>query len=194
MRRTIPLLLLLLAVSLPAAAASPVKARPLSGIGVLLVKGEGKVITIYREPKVGRLAELPAAALPGLAPWLGEVEGAFPAVVLSNRPGWLRIIYDSAESDGWVERRRSGEFRPWGEFLQGRSIGMLSGVRKEFYTLRREASVSAEVLRSAGVEEYFRVVTVEGEWMRVRSAAGDKGWLRWRDDNSRLLIWVRPAD
>ena len=107
MLRSLLLLCLVLAVSPPASAASPAKARPLSGIGLLLVKGDGKKLTIYREPKLGRLDELPATQLPVLAPSIGASDGVSPAVVLSNRPGWLRIIYDTAERDGWVERPRS---------------------------------------------------------------------------------------
>ncbi|HZV80768.1 MAG TPA: hypothetical protein VFF53_01220 [Geobacteraceae bacterium] len=194
MLRSLLILCLILSVSLPAGAASPIKARPLSGIGLLLVKDDGKKLTIYREPKLGRLAELRATELPGLAPSLGSSAGFSPAVVLSNRPGWLRILYDTAESDGWVERRRSGEFRLWGEYLQGRYIGMLPGLRKEFYQLRREAVSGAESLRNVGQEEFFQVAAVRGDWVRVRSGGDADGWLRWRDDNSRLLITVRSAD
>lgn len=194
MLRYLPLLLLVLAVALPESAAAPAKARPQSGIGLLLLRGDGKKLTIYREPRLGRLAELTAPELPGLAPSMEASAGIYPVVVLSKRPGWLRIIYDMAESDGWVECRRAGDFLLWGEFLPERSISMLAGVRKEFHQLRREAVSGAESLRSVGQGEIFRVVALKGDWIRVRSTDDSEGWLRWRDDNSRLLIAVRLAD
>jgi hypothetical protein len=188
------LLLLLLAMSLPAGAASPVKARPLSGIGLVLVRGEGDPLIVYREPKLGRLAVLPPAHLPGLAPSLLPSGGSYPAVVLARRPGWLRIIYDPSEGDGWVERRRAGEFLPWERFLPGRAVALVAGLRKDYYQLRRHPSFGEEGLRSVGQEERLQVVTVTGDWIRVRSVTAAEGWLRWRDDNARLTIAVLPAD
>lgn len=192
--RTLSFLLLVLAISLPVSAASPQKARPLSGIGLLLVRGSVTSLIVYREPHLGRLAEVAATKLPGLAPSLPPSGGYTPAVVLSRRPGWLRIVYDPSESDGWVERRRAGEFQPWEQFLAGRSLRMLPGLRQDYYRLQREASPGAENLRNVGQEERLPVLEVVGDWVKVSSADGSGGWLRWRDDNSRLLVRLTPVE
>lgn len=193
MVRHLVFLILLLTVTLPAHAASPVKARPLSGIGVLAVKEAGKDLVLYREPGLGRLAELPAARLPGLFPQLGESSGIRHGVVLSRRPGWLRIVHDEAETPGWLERGRGIEFQPWEQFLRGKSVSMLAGLRQDYYQLRSTPSPMAETVASVGRVDLLRVRMVEGDWMRVRMGETD-GWLRWRDDNSRLLIAVTGAE
>jgi hypothetical protein len=183
-------LLVLLVFALPAPAASPVKARPLSGIGLLLVRGDARPLIVYREPKVGRLAVLAPAELPGLAPALVPDGGLYPVVVLSRRPGWLRIVHDPSESDGWVERRPAGEFIPWEQYLPRRWVGMVAGLRQDYYQVRRQASFAGEGVRTVRPQERLRVVAVAGDWLKVGDAATGEGWLRWRDDNARLAIRV----
>lgn len=186
----ISIICFILLLSLQASAASPPKARTLSGIGLLLIRGGGKELTIYREPRLGRVVKLPAEQLPGPALLPSWGEGVALAVVLSARPGWLRIVYDAAESDGWVERRRSGEFLPWEEALKGAKLAMLPGLRADYYQLRREARGDGESLGRVEIGEQFSVLAVDGEWAKVSGADGEEGWLRWRDDNSRLMIRI----
>ncbi len=192
--RWFPLLFLLLAITSPATAVSPVKARPLSGIGLLAIREGGEPLVVYREPGLGRIAELPSSKLPGLAPSLEPAPDARHAVVISRRPGWLRIIHDDAESPGWLQRRRGDAFLTWVEFLRGRSVSVLAGVRQDYYQLRRSPSPMAEAVAHAERGEPLRVAEVEGDWVRVRGSGERDGWLRWRDDNSRLLIAVSGSD
>lgn len=175
-------LFLLLFISLPADAASPVKARPLSGIGVLVIRGNAG-LPLYREPGVGRLALLPASRLPLLSSSQAGVGGMVHAVVLARRPGWLRVIFDEAENSGWLERRPAWDYYPWEEFLPGRQFTMSAGLRQDYYQLRTLPAQDAEMVASAGNGELLRIVAVSNDWIRVQG-----GWLRWRDDNSRLLI------
>lgn len=198
MFRTLLLCALLLATGLTVFAASPVKARPLSGIGLLTIrtemvggKGEAKRLILYKEPRLERLAELAVNRLPALAPALIPAEGRSCAIVTSARPGWLRIIYDEAERQGWIERPGRGEFESWEQFLPGRLITMLPGLRKDYYLVRKEASLATEPLENAVREVKLTVVRVEGDWVKVRGAAAQDGWLRWRDDNGRLTVAVK---
>jgi hypothetical protein len=189
-----PLLLILLLVLCPAVStAAPPSARTLSGIGLLLVKSGVASLTVYREPRLGRLTELPPAKLPDLAPSLAPEERLVPVVVLSRRPGWLRIVYDGSEGTGWVEGRRWGEFVPWERFLPGRSVRMVAGLRQDYYLLRREPVAGGEGVRSVVTEENCRAVAHEGNWLKVRCSDAAEGWLRWRDDNSRLTVVVTPG-
>lgn len=198
MFRTLLLCALLLASGLTVFAASPVKARPLSGIGLLTIrtatsggKGEARRFILYKEPRLERVAELTVDRLPELAPAIISAEGRSYAIVTSARPGWLRIIYDEAERQGWVERPRREEFLRWEQFLPGRLITMLPGLRKDYYLVRGEASLAADPLESAVREVNLTVVRVEGDWVKVRGTAAQAGWLRWRDDNGRLTVAVK---
>lgn len=200
MKRIIRFILIPLLVLLPlfsAVAASPVKARPLSGVGVLVMNGtqpgasaEAKKLQLYREPMIGRLAMLTVDRLPKLTQYITPAEGVAYAIVISIRPGWLCLLYDDAERGGWVERRKAGEFFRWGQFLAGRSITMLPGIRQDYSRLRQEPSLSSPPLESAGKNEPLTVVKVEGDWVRVSRGNSASGWLRWRDDNSRLLVSI----
>lgn len=186
-------LLLLLLLPLPAYAASPVKARPLSGIGVLVIRGNAD-LPLYREPGIGRLALLPPARLPLLSSSPPGGTGIFHAVVLARRPEWLRIIFDEAENSGWLERRTAWDFYQWEEFLPGRQFTILAGLRQDYYQLRILPAQDADVVASPGSGELFRIGTVSNDWVQVQSGGGKGGWLRWRDDNSRLLINLIAAE
>ncbi len=79
-------------------AAPPAKARPQAGIGVLLIK-EGKpetasALLLYREPKLGRIAELKPEKLPVLSPFIMAGEGRRVAIVTAKRIGCYWILYD----------------------------------------------------------------------------------------------------
>jgi len=198
MFRTLLLSALLLAIGLTVFAALPVKARPLGGIGLLTIgtatsggKGEARRLILYKEPRLERVAELTVNRLPALAPVLISAEGRSCAIVTSARPGWLRIVYDEAERQGWVERPGRGEFQRWEQFLPGRLITMLPGLRKDYYLVRKEAFLAAKPLENAVREVKLTVVQVEGDWVKVRGAAAQAGWLRWRDDNGRLTVSVK---
>jgi len=191
-RGVLPLLLTLLMLSTSFAA--PPKARPLTGIGVLLLK-EGKpetgsALLLYREPKLGRMAEVRVEKLPVLSPYVLAGESRRFAVVTAKRLGWYRIIYDDGEREGWVEGRHSGTFLRWAELLPGRDATLLPGLRKEFYQLRREPSLTSDPLEQLGRESGIYCIELDGAWLKVLTKGGKAGWLRWRDENNRLLISV----
>ena len=180
-----------------AEAASPVKARPLTGVGVLVMQGtpsgfagEASELQLYREPKVGRLARIPVDRLPKLSPYITLTEGVVYAIVSSIRPGWFCLLYDDAERGGWVEKKRGWEFIRWGQFLYGRSITLLPGIRQEYTKLRQEPSLASPLVESTVKNEPLKVVKVEGDWVLVSFGKSKSGWLRWRDDNSRLLVSI----
>lgn len=192
-RATALLLLLLIAVS-AAAAAPPVKARVLSGIGILLLRSETAnqrpALSLFKEPSLGRIAEIDAVLLPTLSQSLTSPEGFIPAIVTSKKLNWYRIGYDDGEREGWLEGRSSYQFYRWEELLKNRQLTLIGGLRKEYYLLRRDPDVASESLEAVCKGSRVTSLLTEGDWIRVITEAKTQGWLRWRDDNSRLVIAV----
>jgi len=188
------LLLFLAALPLQLHAASPVKARSLSGSGLLLLRSESGTqpfrLVLYREPGIGRIAELDAARLPQIYPAMQLPDGLRAVVVTAKKLGWYRIVYDDGEREGWLQGQPAYRYQRWGELLPGRVVLFPAGLRKEFYLLRSEPDPAAAQLETIDRESGLTVVKVAGDWINVRRGAALSGWLRWRDDNGRLLITV----
>ena len=178
---------LLFVLSIAVAQAALPTPRPLAGVGVLAVRpGPGAAengIVIYGEPGVARIAEVVAADLPRLAGTAAE-----PLVVVHARRGaWCRIAYDDAGRDGWIALRRSWSYLPWGDYLPGRRVKILPGMKKANYLLRLEPGVAARELDTLSRDQAVRVLEVYGDWARLQAPAG---WFRWRDGDERLTIRV----
>jgi hypothetical protein len=191
---TVPLLLLLLTLfALPLPAALP-PARPYTGSGLLLIRnasrqadGSPTPIVFYREPGIGRVAEKRPDRLPLLQKIMAAAPGEYPAAVLGRKGNWLCLAYDEGGHTGWVEKSRRWENIRWREFLPGRTVQLLPGLKKDCTILRREPLSAAGELSPLTPADSFRVEQVRGDWLRVTSAARE-GWLRWRDDGGRFLI------
>jgi hypothetical protein len=195
MTRLVVALVLLL--TLAGGALAAVKPRPLSGQGLLQLRplpggsaGAGEPLVLYREPGLGRLIELPPDRLPVLTPALQNLAGAYRVAVTGRKREWLRIVYDEADREGWVQAQRSWTYTPWSQFLKGRMVRLLPGLKKAFYTLRDEAVDTGPALVPLTVDLPLRVVQVDGDWVMVVVGISQAGWLRWRDDNGRFLMAI----
>ncbi|MFZ4639533.1 MAG: hypothetical protein ACOYMP_03880 [Nodosilinea sp.] len=132
--------------------------------------------------------------------------GLYSFPVLEMRPdGWFRFRYTAAGT-AWAHLNHlqgntlALTVEPWADQLrrsarvQFRRPGLSQGLRMdpgEFSPLR--SLVTSDSL--------IEPLEVEGNWVRVRvtqPAQGclplpgsnrEEGWLRWRDDNQRLLVW-----
>ena len=191
----IPALCLIISLlALPAAAAPPVKARVPSGIGIVLINHgsteKPSVLALYKEPSLGRLTGIAAKELPSLARSITSSEMTIPAIVTSKKSGWYKIIYDDGEREGWIKGLSAYQFYRWEELLRNRPVSLIGGLRKEFYLLRRSPDSSAESIVSLSKGSSVIALDVEGDWIRAMADSRTEGWLRWRDENSRLVIGV----
>jgi hypothetical protein len=194
MRRMIlPLLLLLLLIS-PADGALP-KPRPYSGSGLLLIPTASlhhpetaTRLVLYREPGIGRITEMTAAELPLLVQVLGATAGEYPVAVMATKGAWLNIAYDDAGRQGWIELEGRWHYTPWEEFLQGRAVRLLPGLKKSAGTLRSEPSSTAAELATLSQAGASRAELIQGDWLRIRIDPQTSGWLRWRDESCRFLV------
>lgn len=180
-------LCLLLLTAAPAKAASPAKARTLSGIGIVLISVKSPQITLFKEAALGRIATLDASALPQ-SPSISPPEGFLPAIVTAKKGGWFKILYDDGEREGWIEGRSSYQFYRWKELLRNRQLQLLGGLKKEYYQLRQQPDFSGVALEPVGKGVTVTALHTDGEWISVRTDSKKAGWLRWCDDNSRLAI------
>jgi len=153
----------------------------------------GGRIILYREPGIGRIAEKSPRQLPLLAQIVGDAAGEYPVAVMGKRGAWLKIAYDDAGREGWIEMERRWHYTSWEDFLQGRAVRLLPELKKGYALLRKEPSSSAGELAAVSPEQTLRIELIQGDWLRTSFAPQTAGWLRWRDENGRFLVSI-PAD
>jgi hypothetical protein len=199
MRRIFTPLLVLILFAIPTMGAPP-KSRPATGKGMVILRtpaqqeaAAGGRIILYREPGIGRIAEKAPRELPLLAQIVGDATGEYPVAVMGKRGAWLKIAYDDAGREGWVEMERRWHYTSWEDFLQGRSVRLLPQLKKGYALLRKEPSLSAGELAPVSPDQALRIELIQGDWLRVSFAPQAAGWLRWRDENGRFLVSI-PAD
>ncbi len=64
---------------------------------------------------------------------------------------------------------------------------MLPGLRKLYYQVFRQAG-KMPVTAPALPRQSFKVVKLEGDWALIMPDQDTLGWLRWRDEDGRLLV------
>jgi hypothetical protein len=160
---------------------------------LLVPSGDGRhapPVVLYREPGLGRIAEVDAVRFPRIFPEFTSPEGCLAIVVTAKMLDWYRVVYDDGEREGWIEGRLSYRYQRWGDVLQGRRIVLPDGMKSDHYLLRTVPDPAYEahgkIVKGSGVT----VISSDGDWVQVRSDSDVIGWLRWRDDNGRLLISV----
>lgn len=195
----VTVVLLLLAAATAAPQQTPQQMRPYSGIGVLLLAtepGEGngrqEPLYLYEEPAVQRIGALEERQAPAYE-WLFTRNPSRLLLIVTARQGnWLRVAYDDAGRQGWLEPRQRGVFQSWNTLLKGRSCHLLPGLRKQQYQLFRQPG-RIPVAPPATPRQSFKIVKLEGDWALVMPDQDTLGWLRWRDEDGRLLISVDMA-
>jgi len=183
----------LVALWVASAPGAPPPLRPDTGIGILLVSAFPAMaappeLILYREPGVGRIAAKGAASFPHLAIPLKAPSGEFPLVVTARKGRWLEVIHDDAGRTAWLEPRRAWPFVSWDEILKGRGARLLRGLKKPYYVVVDEGGKVVPVLEPLTPERGFRIIAVEGDRIQVLLDLTVMGWLRWRDEDGRLLI------
>lgn len=172
------------------------KMRPYCGIGVLMLPlagnaGTGEAFHLYDEPAIARRGDLDFSRVPAYEWIFGSMSTGLPLMVTARKGDWLRVAYDDAGREAWLDPRRSASFQPWEEFFKGKVGKLLPGLQKKYYQLFRQTGKGALAALTPG--QPFRVVKLEDDWALVVSDQNVLGWLRWRDEDGRLLVGLgRP--
>ena len=174
---------------------APPPPRPYTGSGLLLIRPAARLagesthpLVFYREPGIGRVAERAPERLPLLLKVIIPAPGEYPVAVMGRKGNWLCLAYDEGGHLGWIAMERRWEYLPWREFLPGRRVQLLPGLKKMYTALRREPSAEAGELAPLTPDDQYRVEQVQGDWLRVSLSASGSGWFRWRDDGGRFLV------
>jgi hypothetical protein len=179
----------------PLPAMSVQQPRPYSGSGVMIIRplrqgrpADPAPIPFYRDPGVERIAERVVGGIPLLSSILKTPTGEYPVAVMGKKGNWMRIAYDDAGREGWVEMARWWEYTTWEEFLKGRFARLIPGLKKGVYALRAGPSETAALTGPLSGQENLRLSEIRGDWVLVISDSGLSGWLPWRDGDGRFQI------
>jgi hypothetical protein len=190
---TVFLIILLLAA--PAAFSAPTappKMRPYSGIGMLMLPVAANGLTdplhLYEEPGLSRLGSLNPGRIPRYDWIFGTISSAAPLIVTARKGPWLRVAYDDAGREAWLNPARPGAFQSWDFFLKDHVSRLLPGLQKRYYQLYEQPGRKVSAPLVAG--QFLKVLRLDNDWAMVLSDQNSLGWLRWRDEDGRLLIGV----
>jgi len=184
-------LVLLVSVSL-LFAAPPQRMRPYTGIGLFLLpqsdslSGHNQPLQLFEEPGLVRMGVLNSPAVPGNEWIFAPYEGAAPLIVSARKGDWLRVVYDDAGREVWIRPENTGGFQSWEQFFKRQTCRMLPGLQPKYYQLLRQpGGEQAAVLTP---KQVFRVQKTENSWCLVQIDQGTTGWIRWQDEDGRLLV------
>ena len=187
------IILLLAAHTAFAASSAPPKMRPYTGIGMLVLPVAGADLNdplpLYEEPGLSRLGSLNPDRIPRYA-WIfgGATSAAAPLIVTGRKGSWLRVAYDDAGREAWLNPARPGSFQTWDSYLKDHVSRLLPGLQKRYYQLYQQPGTA--VLAQLTPRQFLKVLRLENDWAMVLSDQNSLGWLRWRDEDGRLLIGV----
>lgn len=171
--------------------------RPRAGIGILFLRPafsdqavELKELALYESPGIEQIAQVNAALLPSVALSVAAPSGVYPVAATGKRGDWIRLAYDDAGREGWIQARRYWEFYRWPDFLPGRVVTLLPHLSASFTKVHQEPLDSSPALGSIAPGQKFHIIEIRERWALIRSDDGICGWLRWCDGNGKLVIVV----
>ncbi len=169
--------------------------RPYSGIGVVRISAIDPTwhLTLYDEPGLIRSGTLQQSAVSGLTSWLFGPGPDRYLVVTARKGDWLRVVCDEAGREAWLQQSSHRvTYRPWEQFLKGKTITFLRNAPPKFFTLH--AQPAAGVGHPFTATAPMKVILVQNDWCYVLFGETQAGWIRWRDHDGRLLIGLAPHD
>ncbi|MFZ4855283.1 MAG: hypothetical protein ACOYL3_02705 [Desulfuromonadaceae bacterium] len=172
-------------------AAPPPQMRPYAGIGLAVFStgdSPGKQnlqLQLYEEPGLSRIKLLNSSTLPGNEPVFGLQEGA-PLIASARKGDWLRVFFDDAGREGWINLQGNGYFQSWEQYLKMHTGRMLPALQPKHYLLMQQPD--GKQIATLTPKQAFKVLKLDSSWGMVLTDKGQIGWLRWRDGDGRLTV------
>ena len=173
-------------------AANPPKMRPYSGIGIFILQAPdsehvgAEPLHLYEEPGIFRHGEFDRSGTTANEWIFGVEKSRILLVVMARKGSWLKVCYDDAGREAWIDPQRRGTFKTWEQFMRGEIGRLLPALRKPYYQLYRQPGV--DPLSVLTPKQMFKVIKLENNWAMIMSDQSTIGWLRWRDEDGRLLV------
>lgn len=141
---------------------------------------------LYEEPGLSRVGILNSSRISGNEWIFGLSDGTLPLIVSARKGDWLRVFYDDAGREAWIDARSKGRFQSWEQFLKLQTGHMLPALQPQYYHMLRQPG--GELLATLTPKQLFRVLKLENAWGMVLTEQSQIGWVRWCDSDGRLTI------
>lgn len=175
------------------------KMRPYTGIGVLELSAlqesaadQPEPLPFYEEPAIARTGKLEWSRMPANEWIFGVRKSTVSLIVTSKKGNWLRVIYDDSGKEAWLKYPPRAKFRSWDSFLKGQSASLLIGLQKRYYQTSQQ--LGGDVSGAIAGRQTFKVIKVDKDWAMVMLNKDTLTWLRWRDEDGRMLIGLNQPE
>jgi hypothetical protein len=164
------------------------KMRPYSGIGVLQLSSVGvtDAIQLYDDPGIARCCRIETSAITQLNSWLFGNDQPPSLLVTARKGEWLEVEHDDAGRTGWIIQERRWSYTPWEQYLKGKLILFLRNSPKSQIQIVPHPGASKGVPTTT--KQPMKVIMAQGDWAYVLLDQTSAGWIRWRDNDGRLLV------
>lgn len=171
------------------------KPRPAAGIGILTFHTKKtnslESITLYEEPGLIRIADLNVATIPPFEHIFGNYSSTHHLIVTARKQQWLKVIYDDAGREAWLNSKNNGDFKLYPEWLRQEITRLLPGLQQKYYQLY--GTETGNMLSTLSHKISFKILKVHNSWAQVLTGQNQLGWLRWKDYDGRILIRLAPT-
>jgi hypothetical protein len=163
--------------------------RPYTGIGLVVFSTSGTqdlLLQMYEEPGITRTGVLKSTITSGNEWIFGASREVIPLIVSARKGDWLRVFFDDAGREAWIEPQNKGHFQSWEQYLKKQTGRMLPALQPQYYQLLEQPG--GKLLGTMTPKQVFKVLKLDSSWAMVLTDISRIGWVRWRDDDGRLTV------
>ncbi|MDD2850609.1 MAG: hypothetical protein PHY09_01760 [Desulfuromonadaceae bacterium] len=164
--------------------------RPYTGIGLTLFHSSDDretLVPLYQDPGLLRIGVLDNSRRSVDVLIFGVPDRLPPLIVSARKGDWVKVTYDDAGREAWIDLRENGFFQTWESFLKRHSVHLLPGLQTKYYQLQQYGGNIGVTLSP---EQSFKVLRLEASRGLILVEQSRIGWVRWCDDDGRLTVGI----